>query len=132
MCAGAAALFGPPSVVAAGCATWWAGHAAAVARIEPRGRPPPFSGLAFAGGVGSGCAIYSLQRRTWVSLFDEGGALSLAKVSSTMGEPLKITSWREFYRSAGPPAAARLGAAVLAFFVGGAVSAVGAHRIHRG
>ena len=124
MCAGLAVLLAPPSVVLISTFTWNAGHAVAVAsdasgRTEP---PPPSSLAAVGGGVLAAAATWSAQRRVAFPLVDEGGPLSLAKVSSTLGEPMKISTWREFYRSAGPPTAARCGALGVAFFAGGAAS----------
>ena len=91
--------------------------------VEPRGR---------GRGVLAAAATWSVQRRVAFPLVDEGGPLSLAKVSSTLGEPLKISTWREFYRSAGPPTAARCGALGVAFFAGGARAARSRDRWTRG
>ena len=117
MCAGLAVLLGPPSVVLISYFTWNAGHAISV---EPS--TSESSIVATGGGVLAAAATWSAQSRVLFPLVDEGGTLSLAKVSSTLGEPLKIKTWREFYRSAGPPTATRCAALGVAFFAGGAAS----------
>ena len=57
-------------------------------------------------------------------MFDEGGAMSLEKASQNLGEPLKISTWGQFYRGAGPPVFARVGGIVTCFFVAGATQAL--------
>ena len=119
MCAGLAVLLGPPSVVLISYFTWNAGRSIA---SNASGPDPPSSLAAMGGGVLAAAAMWSAQSRLAFPLVDEGGPLSLAKVSSTLGQPLKIRTWREFYRSAGPPTAMRCSALGVAFFAGGAAS----------
>jgi hypothetical protein len=119
MCAGLAVLLVPPSVVLISYFTWNAGHSVA---SDASGSESPSSLAAVGGGVLAAAATWSAQSRVVFPLVDEGGPLSLAKVSSTLGEPLKIRTWREFYRSAGPPTATRCVALGAAFFAGGAAS----------
>ena len=119
MCAGLAVLLGPPSVALISYFTWNAGRSIA---SNASGPDPPSSLAAMGGGVLAAAAMWSAQSRLAFPLVDEGGPLSLAKVSSTLGQPLKIRTWREFYRSAGPPTAVRCGALGVAFFAGGAAS----------
>lgn len=121
MCAGLAALLGPPSLAGACYGTFWAGHASVMKAFDVA-KVPSSSYTANATSLGAAYASWTIQSRFVVPLFDEGGYLSynLETMSKKMGEPLKISSWREFYRSAGPPMAARTGAAMMSFFVAGA------------
>ena len=87
MCAGLAVLLGPPSVVLVSYVTWNAGHSLShVCASET-------SVLATGGGVLAAASVYAAQRIVLFPLVDQGGSLSLAKVASTLGEPLKIRSW---------------------------------------
>mmetsp|Transcript_10093 Transcript_10093/g.24875 ORF Transcript_10093/g.24875 Transcript_10093/m.24875 type:complete len:142 (-) Transcript_10093:20-445(-) len=132
MCAGVLALVGPPSVAGACYGTWSAGHATAMSQLG--GRPPAPSSVANAVGIGAIYASWKVTNRLVVPVFDEGGSLSynLEKMSQKFGEPLKITSWRDFYRSAGPPMLARTGAVVASFFVAGVAQAVVARSLDFG
>ena len=87
---------------------------------------PRSSTVATVAGLGAGWCAWKVQRAALVPLFDEGGAMSynLAHLSDKMGQPLKIASWKDFYRSAGPPVMARTGAAMASFFVAGAAQAL--------
>ena len=71
--------------------------------------------------LGSLVGAYYLQRMVLVRHFDEGGVLSLdwKKGTESLGEPLKITTWRHFYRAAGPPVFARVGALIVSFYIAG-------------
>ena len=57
---------------------------------------------------------------------NEGGALSLdwKKGTESLGEPLKIQTWRQFYRAAGPPVFARTAALIASFYVAGVAHAM--------
>lgn len=121
MCAGLAALLGPPSLALASYGTWCAGSAAALHQLGTAQVPRP-SYAANAAGIGAVYASWKIQSRLVVPLFDEGGSLSynLETMAAKLGEPLKIHSWRDFYRSAGPPVLARTGAVMVSFFIAGA------------
>ena len=76
---------------------------------------------------------YMLQRNVLVRpLFDEGGALALdwKKGTESLGEPLKIKTWTQFYRAAGPPVFARTAAIIAAFYAAGGVHAWAAAKIN--
>ena len=76
---------------------------------------------------------YVLQRNVLVApLFDEGGAFAMdwKKGTESLGEPLKIKTWGQFYRAAGPPVFARTGAIIFAFYVSGCVHAWSAYRLN--
>ena len=64
-------------------------------------------------------------------LFDEGGMLALdwKKGTESLGEPLKIKTWGQFYRAAGPPVFARTAALIMAFYVSGSVHALVAAKL---
>eukprot|EP00966_Prymnesium_polylepis_P084546 1957444-Prymnesium_polylepis.1 len=72
--------------------------------------------------VAAAIAAYNAQRALLVRHFDEGGVLSLnwKKGTDSLGEPLKIQTWRQFYRAAGPPVFARVAALCASFYVAGA------------
>ena len=75
---------------------------------------------------------YFLQRGIIVRpLFDEGGMLALdwKKGTESLGEPLKIKTWGQFYRAAGPPVFARTAALIMAFYVSGSVHALVAAKL---
>ena len=40
--------------------------------------------------------------------------------TDSLGEPLKIQTWRQFYRAAGPPVFARVAALCASFYIAGA------------
>lgn len=130
MCAGLAALFGPPSLVGACYGTFWAGHASAMNALNAT-QVPGSSNAANVASIGSAYASWKMQSRLVVPLFDEGGSLSynLETMSKKLGEPLKINSWRDFYRSAGPPVVARTGAVMVSFFVAGAINTLVARHL---
>ena len=122
MCAGIATLFGPPTVGGLCYLTWQRGRDA-TANVVGRAT------AGFGANVSSAVSLvgaYLLQRSVIVRpLFDEGGALALdwKKGTESLGEPLKIKTWTQFYRAAGPPVFARTMALVLAFYVSGSVHA---------
>ena len=114
---------------------------------------PSSSYVASATSVGAAYASWKIQSRVLVPLFDEGGSLSynLESMAQKMGEPLKISTWKDFYRcasplspltslfsflslspssfdcrSAGPPVVARTGAFLVSFFVAGAAHTLAA------
>lgn len=130
MCAGLAALLGPPSLVGACYGTFWAGHASAMNTLNAT-HVPRSSSAASVAGIGAAYASWKIQSRLMVPLFDEGGSLSynIETMSKKLGEPLKINSWRDFYRSAGPPVVARTGAVMVSFFVAGAINALVARHL---
>ena len=51
--------------------------------------------------------------------FDRLGTSSLKKTVEVLGEPLKISTWSQFYKLAGPPVFARFTGAVLSFYLAG-------------
>uniref|UniRef100_A0A7S2H4A5 Uncharacterized protein n=1 Tax=Haptolina brevifila TaxID=156173 RepID=A0A7S2H4A5_9EUKA len=123
MCAGLAVMLGPPSVGGACYLVYLKGRARVLAQqgLEEVKSTLAASSMAIASLV----ATYSVQRRLLAPHFDEGGALSLSwkKGTESLGEPLKIQTWRQFYRAAGPPVFARLGFLLSAFYVAGGVQA---------
>ena len=128
MCAGLATMLGPPTVGGLCYYTWRSGRDSMARSV----------GSASAGiGAHSATAFsvvgaYQLQRHLLVRpLFDEGGSLSLdwKQGAETLGEPLKIKTWTQFYRAAGPPVFARTVALVMAFYVSGHVHAWVAHKL---
>jgi hypothetical protein len=133
MCAGLAALLAPPSLAGAAYGTFWAGHASAMKTLNTT-QVPRSSYAANAAGLGAVYASWQLQSRLMLPLFDEGGSLSynLETMSKKLGEPLKIASWKDFYRSAGPPLVARTGAVMVSFFVAGAAQTLVARYLEMG
>lgn len=119
MCAGMAVLLGPPSVGGSCYLVWLSGNAR---HWRSLGREPAQS--TFTANFASFSSIfgaYFAQRHLLVRHFDEGGALSLdwKKGTDSLGEPLKIRTWSQFYKAAGPPVFARVGALIAAFYVAG-------------
>ena len=51
--------------------------------------------------------------------FDRLGTSSLKQTVEVLGEPLKISTWSQFYKLAGPPVFARFTGAVLSFYLAG-------------
>jgi hypothetical protein len=43
--------------------------------------------------------------------------------TDSLGEPLKINTWRQFYRACGPPVIARTGALLVSVYIAGGASA---------
>ena len=123
MCAGLAALLGPPSLAGACYGTFHAGNLSAMQTLNTT-HVPRSSYVANVASLGAAYASWKVQSRVVVPLFDEGGSFSwnLESMSKKMGEPLKINTWRDFYRSAGPPMAARTVAVMMSFFVAGAAN----------
>ena len=119
MCAGMAVLLGPPTVGGSCYWVWLSGNARTWRKY---GREPQ-SGSASAtfASMGSCVGAYMMQRVVLVRHFDEGGALSLdwKKGTESLGEPLKIQTWSQFYRASGPPVFARVAALIAAFYVAG-------------
>ena len=128
-CAGLATMLGPPTVAYSCYITWLCGR-------DSWGATRPNSGSGFGANFASGVAAigaYFFQRNVLVRpLFDEGGSLALdwKKGTESLGEPLKIKTWTQFYRAAGPPVFARTAAIVLAFYVSGAVHAWTAYKLN--
>ena len=107
-----AVLLGPPTVGGSCYLVWLSGSARTWRRMAHEG--PPSTG-SFSATVSSFVALigaYLAQRQLLVRHFDEGGALSLdwKKGTESLGEPLKIQTWRQFYRAAGPPVSAAIAA----------------------
>ena len=103
------AILVPPTLATAAFGTWSAGHATALARLEPP-TPPETSASAVFAGLASSALAYGSAGRLVFPLVDAAG-----------GER-RIVNFGDFARSAGPPTLARCGAIVAAFFVGGAAS----------
>eukprot|EP00240_Pyramimonas_obovata_P012241 CAMPEP_0118925080 /NCGR_PEP_ID=MMETSP1169-20130426/3004_1 /TAXON_ID=36882 /ORGANISM="Pyramimonas obovata, Strain CCMP722" /LENGTH=137 /DNA_ID=CAMNT_0006866279 /DNA_START=137 /DNA_END=550 /DNA_ORIENTATION=- len=123
MCAGLAALCGPPSLVLACYGTWLGGQSAAMSTLELQ-TPLKSSFAAYAAGAAGMAASWKCQSKIIFPLFEEGGAMSLEQASQKLGEPLRISTWRDFYRCTGPPVFARVGGVVTSFFIAGASQAL--------
>ena len=123
MCAGLAVMLGPPTIGYSCYLVYIKGKARVLARkgLEEVTSGFAASSMSLAALVGT----YMVQRRALAPLFDEGGALSLNWKAGTdsLGEPLKITTWRHFYRAAGPPVFARTAFLFASFYVAGGVHA---------
>jgi len=131
MCAGLATLFGPPTLGGACYMLWCAGGDAAHRSMKSRSRPPS-SFMSIGSGLAALAAAYKAQSAVLVRHFDEGGALSLdwKKGTDSLGEPLKINTWRQFYRACGPPVIARTGALLVSVYIAGGASAFVARRLY--
>jgi len=94
--------------------------------------PPPLgvdgSAAALAGALVSWRAFGVVAKR-----FDEGGAWALdwKKGTESLGEPLKIKTWGQFYKAAGPPAFARTAALIGSCFIAGAAASCAANALRR-
>lgn len=128
MCVGMAVMFGPPTL-GAGC--WYMWHVGRDRMLRMK-RISKEAAAAATSGVAAGSAslltiplAYAAQLRFVVTHFDEGGALSLnwKKTTDSLGEPLKIKTWTQFYRAAGPPVFARTAAIVASCYAAGAMHA---------
>lgn len=132
MCPGVLVLVGPPSLLGGCVATWYLGHALASSSdssLATYDVDAPSSSLGRLAGAGAMGGVWAIARRTLFPIVDAGGALSAA--TATLGEPLKIASWRDFYRATGPPVAMRCAVGLGAFAVGGATAAVVTDRTRR-
>ena len=118
MCAGLAVMTGPPTV--AGCCwyVWQSGkermlRAAAAAQTDSF-KPAAASAATLVGS-------FAVQLKLLMPAFDEGGSLSLnwKKGVESLGQPLKIETWGQFYRAAGPPIFARTAALIVSFYIAG-------------
>jgi hypothetical protein len=121
-CAGMAVMFGPPTIGAMCYIVWGRGSARTWRSLQ---QEPSSSGTATFCSVMSVPSAYYLQRLILIRHFDEGGALSLdwKKGTESLGEPLKINTWNQFYRAAGPPVFARTAALIASFYIAGCVHA---------
>mmetsp|Transcript_18206 Transcript_18206/g.51004 ORF Transcript_18206/g.51004 Transcript_18206/m.51004 type:complete len:139 (-) Transcript_18206:42-458(-) len=132
MCVGLAVLCGPPTVACTCWFTWASGrsltaqHLTTSGEIGEAGALPPMSAVA---GIAAMAAAYQTQKGLVIRHFDEGGMLSYGYKAGTesLGEPLQIKTWGQFYRAAGPPVFARVGAIITSCFVAGAAQAAAAH-----
>jgi len=131
MCAGLATLLGPPSLVGACYGTWLAGQLAALKTLD-LSSPAKSPFAAYAAGAGGLAASWKAQSKMVFPMFDEGGTMSLERASQKLGEPLKINTWGQFYRAAGPPVFARVGGVITSFFVAGASQALVASYLESG
>ena len=86
---------------------------------------PPSSSVSVGSGFAAMIAAYQAQKALLVRHFDEGGALALdwKRGAESLGEPLKINTWGQFYRAAGPPVIARGAALMASVYIAGGVSA---------
>ena len=115
-------MFGPPTV---GCACYYV-FTKGKQRVLRALKDPTSVESSASAHMASVCTLvvaYSVLLRTVVPAFDEGGSLSLdwKKGTESLGEPLKIQTWRHFYRAAGPPVFARTAALIASFYVAGYV-----------
>ncbi|KAL1512206.1 hypothetical protein AB1Y20_005470 [Prymnesium parvum] len=127
MCAGLAVMFAPPSVGLCCWGLWLAGQDVALRVLGARGAErPPHSAFSAGITIATVVATYQVQQKLLVSQFDEGGRFSLdwKRGTESLGEPLKIQTWRQFYRAAGPPVFARTAALAGSFFVAGGAVAI--------
>mmetsp|Transcript_40022 Transcript_40022/g.55623 ORF Transcript_40022/g.55623 Transcript_40022/m.55623 type:complete len:132 (+) Transcript_40022:114-509(+) len=129
MCVGVAILFGPPTLLACCYATFFAGQNAVTRQLGVAA--PPLTFAAAGTGVGTLVGAYKLQKKVLICHFDEGGRLSLdfKKGVESLGEPMQIKTWQQFYRASGPPVFARVSAVVVSCFVAGVVHTSVGHQI---
>ena len=123
-------MLGPPTIGYMCYAAWQSGCESMARSV---GRATAGSITANVASAVSVVGAFMLQRSLLVRpLFDEGGSLALnwKKGTDTLGEPLKIKTWTQFYRAAGPPVFARTAAIVVAFYAAGNVHALVAARIN--
>ena len=132
MCAGVAVLFGPPTVALGGYLLFETGRESGARWTAAHGSPPthpPPMGVqgALAAAVGAVASYRAFG--VLVKEFDEGGACSFdfKRGSESLGEPLKIKTWTQFYKAAGPPAFARTAAVIGSCFVAGTAASAVAH-----
>uniref|UniRef100_A0A061RAQ9 Uncharacterized protein n=1 Tax=Tetraselmis sp. GSL018 TaxID=582737 RepID=A0A061RAQ9_9CHLO len=127
MCVGLAVLLGPPTVGGICYCTWSGGQTLVATHLDSEKPQNTFAsvGVGLFAGVGS----YKFQKEFVVRHFDEGGILSYGyrKGVETLGEPLQIKTWGQFYKAAGPPVFARTAAVIASFFAAGAAQASFAH-----
>mmetsp|Transcript_36619 Transcript_36619/g.65534 ORF Transcript_36619/g.65534 Transcript_36619/m.65534 type:complete len:132 (-) Transcript_36619:68-463(-) len=126
MCVGLAVLCGPPTVGLLCFFTWNGGDS-----VVSKNLGMDATSLSFASGGASAASLwaaYRAQHRLLIHHFDEGGkyAYGYRKGVESLGEPLQIKTWGQFYRAAGPPVFARTAAIISSCFVAGAAHAVAA------
>eukprot|EP00873_Tetraselmis_striata_P027693 jgi/Tetstr1/447957/TSEL_035262.t1 len=123
MCVGLAVLCGPPSVGILCFFTWSGGQDLVARHLDVATTPLTFSS---AGASATALwAAYKAQHRLVIHHFDEGGkwAYGYKRGVESLGEPLQIKTWGQFYKAAGPPVFARTGAIIASCFAAGAAHA---------
>jgi len=103
------AILVPPTLVAGVAGTWWAGQAVATRQLAATTEPPRGT---FAGSVAGVAGAIGTWRGLGATVYPAFDAMSTT--------PVKIESFKDFTRSAGPPAIARCGGVLACFFVAGA------------
>ena len=103
------AILVPPTLVAGVAGTWWAGQVVATRQLGATTEPPRGT---FAGSVAGVAGAIGTWRGLGATVYPAFDAMSTT--------PVKIESFKDFTRSAGPPAIARCGGVLACFFVAGA------------
>ena len=116
-CAGVFTAFGPPSMLGACYLVWDRGHSLAVRRSARTVCQQ--SASTYATGIAALFGAYQTQRVLVFRYFDAMGTGSWKQTVDVLGEPLKVSTWTQFYKLAGPPVLARAAGLIVSFYIAG-------------
>ena len=122
MCAGIATLFGPPTLAGLCYLVWERGRAAVSTTLAKQ------TASTYATGIAALVGAYKAQSVLIFRHFDALGTASWRQTADVLGEPLKVQTWRQFYKLAGPPVLARTAGVVVSFYCAGLAQGYAAHR----
>ena len=94
-CAGIMTLFGPPTLLGFCYVVWERGCGRAAMMHQ--------SAATYASGLAALVGAYRAQSLLVFRHFDAAGAESWRNTVDALGEPLKVQTWSQFYKLAGPP-----------------------------
>lgn len=117
-CAGVMTAFGPPSLLGVCYLVWDRGHALAVRR-SARSVVCQQSAATYATGLAALFGAYQTQKVLVFRYFDAMGTGSWKQTVDVLGEPLKVSTWKQFYKLAGPPVLARASGLIVSFYIAG-------------
>ena len=117
-CAGVMTAFGPPSLLGVCYVVWDKGHSLAVRRSATSAVCQQ-SAATYATGLAALFGAYQTQRVLVFRHFDALGTGSWKQTVDVLGEPLKVSTWAQFYKLAGPPVLARVSGLIVSFYVAG-------------
>ena len=115
-------LFGPPSLAGLCYLVWDKGYRRTASVAAAQSAATYLTGLATLFGS------YRVQSLVVFPHFDALGTTSWKTSVNAMGEPLKIQTWAQFYKLAGPPVVSRAVGVILSFYAAGVAQGYFAQR----